>query len=53
MWEDENSMKIHESVFVAPGAVVLGNVTVEENASIWYNATVRGEQGAHFHRKGN
>ncbi len=37
-------MKIHESVFVAPGAVVLGNVTVEENASIWYNATVRGDR---------
>ena len=29
------------SVFVAKGAVVLGDVTIEKNCSIWYNATIR------------
>ena len=32
---------IHPSAFVAKGAVVLGNVTLEKDCSIWYNATVR------------
>lgn len=32
---------IDSSVFVAKGAVVLGDVTIEKNCSIWYNATVR------------
>lgn len=32
---------VDSSVFIAQGAVVLGNVTVEKNCSIWYNATVR------------
>ena len=33
--------KIDPSVFVAKGAVVLGDVTIEKDCSIWYNATVR------------
>lgn len=32
---------IDPSVFVAKGAVVLGDVTIAKNCSIWYNATVR------------
>ena len=32
---------IDPSVFVAKGAVVLGDVTIEKDCSIWYNATVR------------
>lgn len=32
---------IDPSVFVAPGAVILGNVTIEKNCSIWYNSTIR------------
>ena len=32
---------IDPSVFIAKGAVVLGDVTIEKNCSIWYNATVR------------
>ncbi len=36
-------MKEKEKVFVAPGAVVLGDVTLGENVSIWYHATVRGD----------
>ena len=30
-------------VFIAPGAMVIGNVTIHEGASIWYNAVVRGD----------
>ncbi len=34
---------IHNSVFIAPGAVVRGDVTLEENVNIWYNAVIRGD----------
>lgn len=34
---------IADDVFIAPGAVVVGNVTIEAGASIWYNAVVRGD----------
>jgi carbonic anhydrase/acetyltransferase-like protein (isoleucine patch superfamily) len=34
---------IANSAFVAPGAVVIGNVTIGEEASIWFNTTVRGD----------
>lgn len=33
-----------QNVFIAPGAVVLGDVHLEENVGIWYNATVRGDR---------
>lgn len=35
--------KIHEQAVVARGAVVLGNVTIGKDSSIWYNAVVRGD----------
>lgn len=38
--------KIHEEAFIAQGAVVLGDVTVEENASVWFHATVRGDRAS-------
>ena len=34
---------IHPTAFIAPGAQVLGDVTLGENASIWYNSVVRGD----------
>ena len=34
---------IHETAFLAPGAVVRGDVTIEENANVWYNAVIRGD----------
>ena len=39
-------MKIttENSTFIAPGAIVLGDVTLGEEASIWYHATVRGDK---------
>ena len=36
-------MQIHDTAFIAPSAVVLGDVTIGENSGIWYNAVVRGE----------
>jgi carbonic anhydrase/acetyltransferase-like protein (isoleucine patch superfamily) len=37
--------RVSESAFVAPTAVLIGNVTVCEDASIWYGAVLRGDQG--------
>jgi carbonic anhydrase/acetyltransferase-like protein (isoleucine patch superfamily) len=34
---------IHPSVFVARGAIVLGDVTIGEQSSVWFNAVVRGD----------
>ena len=34
---------ISSDVFIAPGAMVIGDVTIQEGASIWYNAVVRGD----------
>lgn len=35
---------IPESAFVAEGAIVKGEVTLGENSSIWYHATVRADR---------
>jgi carbonic anhydrase/acetyltransferase-like protein (isoleucine patch superfamily) len=35
--------KIARDVFIAPGAMIIGNVTIAEGASIWYNTVVRGD----------
>ncbi|MDX2191793.1 MAG: gamma carbonic anhydrase family protein [Gemmatimonadales bacterium] len=34
------------SAFIAPGAVVLGDVTLGEQASIWYQCVLRGDTAA-------
>ena len=36
-------MKIDPSAFVAPGAVVLGDVTLAPRASVWYGCVLRGD----------
>lgn len=36
--------QIHDSAYVAPGAVVIGDVTIEADASIWFNAVLRGDR---------
>ena len=38
-------MKIEESAYIADGAIVLGNVIIGEESSIWFHATVRGDRG--------
>jgi carbonic anhydrase/acetyltransferase-like protein (isoleucine patch superfamily) len=37
---------IHESAFVADGATVIGKVVLEENASVWFGAVLRGDNEA-------
>jgi len=32
--------------FIAPGAIVLGDVTLGEDVGIWYHATVRGDRSS-------
>jgi carbonic anhydrase/acetyltransferase-like protein (isoleucine patch superfamily) len=34
---------IHSSVWVVPGATVLGDVVLEEESSVWYGAVLRGD----------
>lgn len=34
---------VHETAFVAPTATLVGDVTVEEGASVWYGAVVRAD----------
>lgn len=34
---------VHSTVFVAPGVHLIGDVTVGEQASIWYNSVLRGD----------
>ena len=35
--------EIHESVFVAETAAVIGDVHIGKNSSVWYSAVVRGD----------
>lgn len=34
---------VHETAFIAPTATLVGDVTVEEGASVWYGAVVRAD----------
>lgn len=38
--------KIHKTAFVAPSADVIGDVTVGEDSSLWFGASVRGDEQA-------
>jgi carbonic anhydrase/acetyltransferase-like protein (isoleucine patch superfamily) len=35
--------KLHETAFVAPTAQLIGSVLLEENASVWFGAVLRGD----------
>lgn len=35
--------RVADSAFIAPNAVLIGNVTVEEDASVWFGAVLRGD----------
>jgi carbonic anhydrase/acetyltransferase-like protein (isoleucine patch superfamily) len=37
------SPTIHQSAFIAPGAVIIGDVHVGEDASVWYGCILRGD----------
>lgn len=35
--------QIHDRCFIAPSADVIGRVTIHEQSSVWFNATLRGD----------
>ncbi len=37
---------IDESVYIAPGAQVIGDVHIGKDSAVWYNAVVRGDSAA-------
>jgi carbonic anhydrase/acetyltransferase-like protein (isoleucine patch superfamily) len=40
---DGEHPSVHKTAYVAPGAVLVGRVTVGAEASIWFNAVLRGD----------
>ena len=34
---------VGQNVFIAPGAAVVGDVTLADNSSVWFNASLRGD----------
>ncbi len=38
--------QIHESAYIAPTAVIIGDVTIGEGSNIWFGAVLRGDWGA-------
>ena len=38
---------VSSTAFIAPTAVLIGNVAVGDGASVWYGAVLRGDGGAH------
>ncbi len=43
---------VHEDAYVDPSAVVIGDVTIEADASVWPNVTLRGDHGPIVLREG-
>ncbi|WP_221568207.1 gamma carbonic anhydrase family protein [Alkalihalobacillus sp. TS-13] len=35
---------VDESVFIAPGVHIIGDVTIGKNSSVWFNTVVRGDE---------
>lgn len=46
------SPKVHPEAFIAPTAVLIGDVTVEAGASVWFNAVVRADYAPVVIREG-
>ena len=42
--------KIHEKAWIAPTALVIGDVEIDEGASIWFNAVLRGDRASIYIR---
>jgi len=45
-------VKRAENVFVAPGAQLIGDITLSENSSVWFNAVLRADYSSIFIGKG-
>lgn len=41
------SPQIHPTAFIAPTATIIGNVVIGEEASVWFGATIRGDEPEH------
>lgn len=50
---DGKKPQVAEGVFVAPTATLIGDVVVEEGASIWFGAVLRGDFGRIVIKKGS
>lgn len=35
--------QVHETAYIAPGAVLLGDVRIDADASVWFNCVLRGD----------
>lgn len=42
---NQTTPEVHPSVFVAPGAYLIGDVKVGMESTIWFNAVLRGDEG--------
>ncbi|GIN91942.1 gamma carbonic anhydrase family protein [Siminovitchia terrae] len=42
---NQTAPEVHPSVFVAPGAYLIGDVTIGMESTIWFNAVLRGDEG--------
>ena len=40
----EKNPTVHDTVFLAPGAYIIGDVHVGQETSIWFNAVLRGDE---------
>ncbi|HVI21127.1 MAG TPA: gamma carbonic anhydrase family protein, partial [Bacillus sp. (in: firmicutes)] len=43
---NEKKPGIHETVFIAPGAYLIGDVKVGKESTIWFNAVIRADEDA-------
>jgi len=43
---NDRQPRIDHSVYIAPGAAVIGDVTLAENSSVWFNCVLRGDGDA-------
>lgn len=41
---DEAAPSLGKAVYIAPGAHVIGNVSLKDSASVWFNAVIRGDE---------
>ena len=39
-------IKIHKSCFIAPSAVIIGNVTIDKNCGVFPHAVIRGDENS-------
>jgi carbonic anhydrase/acetyltransferase-like protein (isoleucine patch superfamily) len=45
MSQDESRPRFSPSVYIAEGAIIRGDVRLDDHASVWFNAVVRGDEG--------